>query len=151
MTGAKSSEENWQGERMREAADAARLSSDEIGNRIKKSGATVRRWWDGTRNISLDDLKAYAIITNSTLDYFLYKEHRLPENAHIRQKIDRMATELEQLRKSIEAPRGFKTVNATDGTPVCIPADRDIDQETIDAMAELQTYGLPAVSENNVA
>ncbi len=143
--------ENWQGDRLREAAEKAGLSASEIAKRMKKSQPLVSRWWLGNRKISTDDLVKYAAIVGVPVDYFLHKEHRLPENQHIRQKIDRIEAELQAVRQAVEAPSGFKTVKATDGTRICIPADSDIDQETIDAMAELQRHGVSAVRESKRA
>jgi transcriptional regulator with XRE-family HTH domain len=57
--------ENWQGERLREAAKKAGLPSEAIGQKMNRSGAAIRRYWDGTRKINLEDLKTYAAITGT--------------------------------------------------------------------------------------
>ena len=59
------SDENWLGERLREAAKEAGLPSEAIGQKMNRSGAAIRRYWDGTRKINLEDLKTYAAITGT--------------------------------------------------------------------------------------
>jgi transcriptional regulator with XRE-family HTH domain len=130
------SDENWLGERLREAAKEAGLPSEAIGRRMNRSGAAIRRYWDGTRNINLEDLKTYAAITNYPLDYFLHKERRLPENQHIRQKFDRLVSEVEELRKELETPN-IKYVRATSGNMVPVPADSSPSQADIDKIDQI--------------
>lgn len=136
--------ENWQGKRLREAAESAGLSASEIGRRMKKAPSLVSRWWSGDRNISLEDLKIYSTITSCPLDYFLYQERRLPENIQIRQTIGRLtaeatrlATEVEQLSKKLEEPGNVKYVQATSGNMVPVPADTNPDQAAIDKIDNL--------------
>jgi len=140
---------NWRGERLRHAAKEADLTSDVIGKKMNRAGATIRRYWDGTRKINLEDLKTYAAITNYPLNYFLYQEQQLPENQPLRQKFDRMSVEMEELRKAVEASEGVRHVRATSGNLICVPADANPDQETIDAVDELLTYGVHAVREES--
>lgn len=135
MPGYKS--ENWQAERLREAAEATNLASEEIGKRVGRTGASIRHWWAGTRHTNLEDLKTYAAITGCLLEYLLYKERRLPENQHIRQKFDRLASEVEELRKELETPSSIKFVQATSGNMVPVPADTNPDQATIDKIDQL--------------
>ncbi|MHB1000514.1 MAG: helix-turn-helix domain-containing protein [Armatimonadota bacterium] len=143
--------DNWLGIRLKEAADSVGLTSEEIAKRMNKSGAAIRFWWLGRRKISIEDLKTYAAITDYPLDYFLHKEYHLPDSESIRKKLDKLAQEVEELRKVTEAPPGFRIAQTSWGEDVCVPIDSDVDQETIDAIGELQNRGVKSVSEQKHA
>ena len=48
--------ENWRGKRLKEAMEAAGVKSEGMGRHMNVSGAAVRNWCLGIRDIGLDEL-----------------------------------------------------------------------------------------------
>jgi len=71
------------GERIREAREAAKLSQDELGAMLNKTGATISNYESGNARIHIEVLEQIADITDRPLTWFLgednesVKRHRL--------------------------------------------------------------------------
>jgi len=99
----------WRAKRMREAAEAAELSSEQIGKRLHKTGALVRRWWNGTRTPGIDDLEDYAIITRHPVEYFLREEAVLHRDFTVQDQMEKLQDQIAQLADKVAEPKATYT------------------------------------------
>lgn len=90
---------------MREAAETRGLSRKELAEKMHKSAPLISMWWSGARNPSADDIAEYARIVGIPVEHLLEEERRLPENHNLRQRIDKLLAEVEEIKKATEAPR----------------------------------------------
>lgn len=70
------------GERLRETARAAGLTSDQIAERLGVQGGSVRGWWVGRNEPSVRRLKQYADLVGVSAGYLMFgqeEERDLPE------------------------------------------------------------------------
>ena len=129
---------------MREAAEARNLTLKEIASRMHKAPSLISMWWSGKRTPQPDDLATYAAFVGVPVEHFMQYERQLPENQHIRSKIDDLIYELQHYEDRVAEGKPeykpepqVKQVKASNGNLVCIPADLDPDQETIDIIDKL--------------
>lgn len=64
------------GSRLRDTAQAAGYTSDSIAEALGVQGGSVRGWWVGRNEPSLERLKRYATLVGRSPGYLLYGEER---------------------------------------------------------------------------
>lgn len=89
--------QNWRGLRLREALDAAGMNAEDMGKRMHVTGAAVRNWCLGRREIGVDELEQFASITGYPVEYFIRPEYRLPADFDVHKRMERIAEQISEL------------------------------------------------------
>lgn len=106
-------EQNFRGKRMREAMNRTGMTSGQVGYRMGVSDGAVRCWTSGRRGVGTDEIARFAEIVGYPVEYFLYRESRLPSDFALRHEVEKLAEQVSRLADKVAEEKAQYSV-ATD-------------------------------------
>jgi transcriptional regulator with XRE-family HTH domain len=110
------------GERLKKAAKKAGFTSDQIGELLGVEGGTVRGWWRGASEPSIDMLTHYARLTLVSVSYLIEGDRPMGPSGTLQEWLLRYAELIRQGVPPLEAINQITGVSSV-GDPG-IPEDR---------------------------
>lgn len=126
-------ESNFRGERMREAMDAAGLSSGQVAYRLNVSDGAVRGWTTGRRRIGIDDLMRFAVVVGYPVGYFVDPDFRLPSDFSLRIEVAKLTEQVVRLNEQIGHEPG-STVTSDEEALSYLKSSHNLSEEAVEAI-----------------
>jgi transcriptional regulator with XRE-family HTH domain len=110
------------GDRLKKAAKKAGFTSDQIGELLGVEGGTVRGWWRGASEPSIDMLTHYARLTLVSVSYLIEGDRPMGPSGTLQEWLLRYAELIRQGVSPLEAINRITGVNSVSDPG--IPGDR---------------------------